>query len=1010
MKGCTAMLKRITCLFVLLLCLGLQYEGATKQEVPYKVYVMLGFHTSFYHSWRGDSNDEAGFGTDIRVVRGILEQLNTANQQGLDARGYWDIDVYFTIEKIISKFAPDILEGIKQRVDAGLDEVLPAPYNNGILSAHTPIEFRKMVSWSIENPFRTGLKQIFGRVTPIIRPQEAMSTPGIIPALKSLGIEGIILPYSSYPFTAFSNFVHPLPPEQRYGVLWLKHESGEEKMILLPCYSPPDALNYGSIELWMLALRKLQEKGIVKSDLLIHYNFDADAETWLPMKLPYGLKGLPNTGGVREIIEAVNRYEWAEFTTPAQYLKTHQPVGEIVIRQDTADGAFDGYFSWSEKYESQITWTAIEQSRMYSYRARTGYNSEETNRLLWGENDSSFWYRLISLSTTHFGMSTPIINEERQAWANRLSSKARQIAFDVWRKSAVKLTGESDSEAPWAFVVYNYPRTDDGKAYPANVPVRIPLLLKSTGKPILKDEMGNVVRASLINIEKIHEGLYRAELTFVPKLKATEQKRFYLSISPNELFELDRVSTIQNSTLQIDFSPTSGIASLRYKDSLYGKADFLQPFLTYRTNQKPKRYCAHSYTLKYPSHEWLDGVQHIRLTGEIPFRAADEKKYSAKGKYDFLLYDDLPYLVVDVEVEYPYTTPKDLIATVQQKLRRLLDLRWVEVGPFAIHPAINAPQSSPITIWKHNYLDVVSSYSLNYGNINSKNSEIDSFNHQITNGWLALSNGEKGLLIAQDSQLNALFAFMPMRLKVRRGLQQLYLNPFGTYFGKQLDYTHIHKSIVATQMAQAVSAHMRPGGPSFNGKLVNFRLMLAPYEGNEPPQELQREAMAFFYPPAVVFAKTPWGKDIIVPEDILELIRKEELAEKMKSDDSPLPIPPALLANPADGGIDLVWDIPRDDRLTGFEVRWREATNEQWKSKIIGLEHRFRLDELENGKKYTFSVRSLSQEKASDWAPEVEGTPGPVGETKLTAGAHNVSITLILKLAIKLLHHYVALH
>ena len=36
--------------------------------MPHKVYVMLGFHASFYYSWRGDTPDEAGFGTDIATA------------------------------------------------------------------------------------------------------------------------------------------------------------------------------------------------------------------------------------------------------------------------------------------------------------------------------------------------------------------------------------------------------------------------------------------------------------------------------------------------------------------------------------------------------------------------------------------------------------------------------------------------------------------------------------------------------------------------------------------------------------------------------------------------------------------------------------------------------------------------------------------------------------------------------------------------------------------------------
>lgn len=41
-----------------------------------KVYVMLGFHTSFYHSWRGDTPDRASVGTDIRMVREMLKGVS----------------------------------------------------------------------------------------------------------------------------------------------------------------------------------------------------------------------------------------------------------------------------------------------------------------------------------------------------------------------------------------------------------------------------------------------------------------------------------------------------------------------------------------------------------------------------------------------------------------------------------------------------------------------------------------------------------------------------------------------------------------------------------------------------------------------------------------------------------------------------------------------------------------------------------------------------------------------
>jgi hypothetical protein len=75
-------------------------------------------------------------------VREIIRMLDEANAQGLQARGYWDFDVYWTLEQIIPAHAPDIIEDIRRRVQSGQDEVLPGPYGNDANHAATEEEFR----------------------------------------------------------------------------------------------------------------------------------------------------------------------------------------------------------------------------------------------------------------------------------------------------------------------------------------------------------------------------------------------------------------------------------------------------------------------------------------------------------------------------------------------------------------------------------------------------------------------------------------------------------------------------------------------------------------------------------------------------------------------------------------------------------------------------------------------------------------------------------------------------
>jgi len=56
-----------------------------------KIYFCPRFHVNFYHSYRGDSADEQGFGKDIRIIRGILDDLDALRREGLSpSTRAWD--------------------------------------------------------------------------------------------------------------------------------------------------------------------------------------------------------------------------------------------------------------------------------------------------------------------------------------------------------------------------------------------------------------------------------------------------------------------------------------------------------------------------------------------------------------------------------------------------------------------------------------------------------------------------------------------------------------------------------------------------------------------------------------------------------------------------------------------------------------------------------------------------------------------------------------------------------
>jgi hypothetical protein len=971
-----------------------------------KIYVMLGFHTSFHHSWRGDTPDEAGFGTDIRVVRGIQRILDEANVQGLQGRGYWDMDVYWTAEQILPRHAPDILDGIRRRVGAGQDEIVLGPYNNGANHAATERELRAALAYARENAFGSGLKQLFGRCTSLLRPQESMYTTGQNAILQQEGISGLVLYYAGVPFNALSTFVPALPLEQRYGTFWLRGLPDEPPLVAWPCISPADLVENVSLEALLLRLRRLQASGAIRSDLLIHINFDADAETWLPFRVPRAFAWFPNTGGLEEYIQVVNRYPWAEFTVPTEYQRGHPPQGEVLVRQDLADGGFDGNYSWAEKYTSLLNWTALEQSRLHTYRAealaRQGSEAlaAEIQHRLWEGTDSVFFQRLVGLSTTHYGMSTPVINEERQAKAQRLLDGARDRAAQAERQAAAarhrrwraaqrpaagthcRLQGEAGDDPLYVLEVYAPAHEGQGATRATRTCHRVPLVLPPGVRHVrVVNQDGTCVAASCLNVQPLRQGSTAVELFFSGPAGPGGNQVYTIwpAAAPEPISP--PISRLRNRWIDLHLSERTGVEGLSFQGQIVGHSHFLEPFVTYRGGRQARSYRPGAYTWDEFDGEVWEGLCRARLrtaiTMDTPHGPADNRLC-----YTFTLLDDLPYLFLDVEVEYARTPRADTIHTLQQKLRRLLDLRWVEVAPCQLNPSITGPAQHPLRVWKHNYLGVTLSYELDYGRINPRNRNLDSFNHQVTAGWVAVSNGQLGLLLGERAEVSASMAFCPMRLREEAGCQRLSLNPFGSYHGRQPDYRHLGGNGTGADFTVTASGALRPNAPSFNGQRVTFSLLLAPYLGDAPPDEVQAAALANFYPAGVVYLQAPTGLDALLPADIGQQVALDR-RRWLEDEEAPLPPPEAFLANPSDGGVDLVWEQPWDPRLSGHEVGWRQAGSSAWQGQTIPAGDRFSITGLANGQPYRFQVRALAGEKSSPWAPECEAVPGPVDAPSL---------------------------
>jgi hypothetical protein len=79
------------------------------------------------------------------------------------------------------------------------------------------------------------------------------------------------------------------------------------------------------------------------------------------------------------------------------------------------------------------------------------------------------------------------------------------------------------------------------------------------------------------------------------------------------------------------------------------------------------------------------------------------------------------------------------------------------------------------------------------------------------------------------------------------------LNPFGSYYGRQYHYPDpdMHLGILMSTVFSGAD-QIKPYAPSYNGRVHEFSLLIAPYSGDAPQAELQYDAEAFAYPYAVL--------------------------------------------------------------------------------------------------------------------------------------------------------------
>jgi len=121
-----------------------------------------------------------------------------------------------------------------------------------------------------------------------------------------------------------------------------------------------------------------------------------------------------------------------------------------------------------------------------------------------------------------------------------------------------------------------------------------------------------------------------------------------------------------------------------------------------------------------------------------------------KGFYntqDIFIVKGIPALIMRFDIQYPYTPENSKIYNEIVVLQRYYDENWIEVALCQIKPALDRE----IKVLKHNYQNDFMKYSIeDFEKADKRNSEIDSLNNHITNGFEGVEDDKKGVVICAN--------------------------------------------------------------------------------------------------------------------------------------------------------------------------------------------------------------------------------------------------------------------
>ncbi|MFX0070081.1 MAG: hypothetical protein ACFFAO_03235 [Candidatus Hermodarchaeota archaeon] len=859
-----------------------------------KIFFVISPHINYYHSYRGDFNGPSGFGKDIKIMAEIMDELDTLEDEGFcngRLRVSWDYgDIFWSIQ-LQKEYQQEVLDRVIERCKNGKDEVIIGSWGNVAKPVLDTEEFYKDHEWFLENSMGVGAKQLFSdRVAPYVRTQETMFTNGMIEHYNKLGVEGIGLYYSVVPFDVGRPLINPrLTINQQFGLLKLKSSLSDASMLMIPMVSFGDIYDHLSIKRWFRKIRKYQELGKIEGHALLYLNFDMDYEGWVNMGLPKFLEWVPNTRGLRELAEAVNEYNYVEFSNFLDVIPILKEDirGELILKPDVADGVFNGFYNWAQKFENTKFWTIGERARWMKCISDTlvsnglvKNSASEINKYLREGNDSNQTYirnKILFASTTNYGLAMPKLHPHRHKTAMVYAlraHKASERAAELATKSTVEVIFNETTNDDYLMAII--PIINRGKSEYEKIPVKSPIyvnteiplaleqLVYETGKNLELDSPSNLNNMPIYSIYKNEKNSRLYLEAFFPISDITNNNIIltFLSLKSSEVKStikseilVGSAQMLKNEYISLEFNSKGKIISFKFENEEFACPSFLDSAVVFGKTGKRKRFNSDEDKMIV----LRDGTDGFSASIKIISKFEIVKDKFVISEKTLTIYSGIKQLFIKVNIDFPEIKEENSDARVSDFILQKYDAKWFEVMPCELKPNIIG-DNVPLRIWKRNFLGFVSYFDLDMREVDRRNANIDCLVSNISDGWMALSNKRKGMLIGFNSLVAANFAFSPIKIKDRgfkdvknRG-QQIRINPFGTYYGNMLKHWTDGTGHGQDLIKNAFTTY-RSTGPTYNGKSLNFELIIAPYLGDEPPEEIQSFANHFSFPPLILAGK-----------------------------------------------------------------------------------------------------------------------------------------------------------